>query len=196
MIRLCWVGILGGMLLVAGSTPAVGQSSADAFFHDAAQQYVAGNVAGARQTVTQGLAAFPSDSRLQALQKKLEQTEERSGGGQPSQQGTQSQQQGEQSQGAGTDRSERSEGETESRADASSDQQSSRRPDNGSSPVAPGEENAQAPRQSPSGEGGGTNALSQAQAARLLQALENQEMKLLREVRGRVEEGESVEKDW
>jgi hypothetical protein len=40
------------------------------------------------------------------------------------------------------------------------------------------------------------NALSRAQAARILQALENQEMKLLREVQARSQKTTTVEKDW
>jgi len=200
------IGIIAGLLLVLGGTPAAGQSSADAFFHDAAQRYVNGDLEAARRAVEQGLNASPSDPRLRALQKKLEQQEERRGGG-SSGQGGQSQQQRQDRQkrqsldgdNAQQEQSGDSGQNPRSQSDAASDRESSRRA--GSQSDRAGND-----MQSRGSEGtqGGTrrsdrrpaNTVSRAQAARLLRALENQEMKLLREVQVRTQEGATVEKDW
>lgn len=192
-----WISIIGGVLLLMGGMPAAAQSSADAFFHDAARQYVDGNVQAARQSVAQGLEVAPSDPRLLALREKLSEQDKRQGGGRSSQQGPQNRQQDQQSRGEGSqdEQSGESGEETRPQADQSSDQQSSQRGDAGSSgrtgpPAQDRNQEARAgTRQRP-------NALSQVQAARLLQALENQEMKLLREVQRRGGSDESAEKDW
>ena len=194
--------MIGGVLLVLVSTPAQAQSSADAFFHDAAQQYVNGNLEAARRAVQRGLETAPSDPRLQALQKKLAQQEKRRGGEGASQQGAQNQQQREKSRGQNAQQEQSREGgqENRSQADASSDQDASRRSETQSNQARDNaqDRNAQ-PRGSqdaPGGDGRQMSALSRVQAARLLQALENQEMKLLREVQVRAQEGATVEKDW
>jgi hypothetical protein len=194
-----WIGILSVLLLVLGGSPAAAQSSADTFFHDAAQRYVTGDVEAARQIVTRGLKTFPSDPRLQALQKKLKQTEGNREGGRSSQRGTQSQKQGETSKQGQEERSETSGQETRPEAEEASDQESSRRTDAGSADGASGGKGAaqggsRGQKKGPKRQR--ANSLTQTQAARLLSALENQEEKLLREVRGQIQEGRSVEKDW
>ncbi|GEM_PF-2151596 len=197
-----WIGMVGGTLFVLAGAPAVAQTSADAFFHDAAQQYVAGNVEAARRAVTRGLEAHPSDPRLQALRKKLAQTDRQRGGGQSSPQGAQSRRQQQSSKGEqGQERRSGEEGRSSSSAPQSAtDQQSARRQDAGRSREQAGKEASQVRRQPARREAGSerqrARTLTRAQAARLLGALENQEVTLLREVRGQVQEGVRVEKDW
>jgi hypothetical protein len=199
-----WIGISGGLLLVLAGTPVAAQSSADAFFHDAAQWYVEGDREAARRAVERGLAVAPSDPRLRALKKKLTQQEKRQGGGRSSQQGAQNRQQRQKSRGQ-TAQQEQSgasgqENRTEGQAPSDEDASSPRRPDAQSQQPQPGEVERDA-------QGRGTRGmqvedrrprttLSRAQAARILRALENQEMKLLREVEVRGQEGTTVEKDW
>jgi hypothetical protein len=196
-----WIGIVGGLVLVLSGTPALAQS-AEAYFHEAAQQYVAGNKQAAQQAVERGLEVAPSDPRLQALREKLNQASEDQGGGGGSQQGASNQSQSEQSRGDGgrEQQSEMSgeEGQQQGAQDeeASAPQSSQSQQAGGSGRAGEG-----APRSSnPSardGEPAERNALTREQAARLLRALQNQEMKLLREVQGQDAEAEaSVGKDW
>lgn len=198
MTFLRWIGFIGGLLLVLGGTPVAAQSSADAFFHDAAQHYVAGDQEAARQAVERGLKVAPSDPRLLALRKKLRQQDQRGGGGdQSSQQGSQNRQQDQRSRGenAQEEQSEDSGQESRSQANAPSDPQSSQRKGPQSTQTG---QNAQGrgSQETPDSDRRRTNALSRAQAARILQALENQERKLLREVQARSQKSTTVEKDW
>jgi hypothetical protein len=191
-----WIGIVAGLLLGVSGAPVVAQSSADAFFHDAAQQYVNGDVEAARRSVTRGLEVAPSDPRLQALREKLTTQEQERGSSGSSQRGAQDRPQSQQSKGEGNQEEQSGESEEESRshADTPSDQQSqsSRGGEAHSSAQAGDREGARDGNRRP------TEALSQAQAARLLQALENQEIKLLREVRrqSQGQDTEAVAKDW
>ncbi len=194
-MRLRWIGAVGGLLLVLGGTPALGQSSADAFFHDAAQRYVAGDTEAARRAVERGLEIAPSDPRLQALRRKLEQQDDRGGGGQSSQQGQSSQSQRNPSEGddGQQEQSDASGEESQSEANDASSESS---PPRGADPASAGS-GAQGRQGDPrSDDRRSTRRLSRVQAARLLQALENQEQKLLREVQGQSQEPERVEKDW
>lgn len=194
-MRLSWIGAMGGLLLVLGGTPALGQSSADAFFHDAAQRYVAGDTEAARRAVERGLEIAPSDPRLQALRRKLEQ-QDRRGGGQPSRQGQSSQSQRNPSEGddGQQEQSDASGEESQSEANDAASSESSR--PRGADPSSAGSGAQGGQGDDRSGDRRSTRRLSRAQAARLLQALENQEQKLLREVQGQSQEPERVEKDW
>ncbi len=198
-MRLYWIGLVVGLLVGGGGTPAVGQSSADALFHDAAQRYVAGDTEAARRAVERGLEIAPSDPRLRALRKTLEQHEKRRGGGRPSSQGQQSQTQRDPSRGnEGSQEQSGASGEgSQSQSDAPSRSEAS--PSGTPDPSSTGPSGAKAQgRQGGDRPGARRSArrLSQAQAARLLQALENQEQKLLREVQGESEAPRRVEKDW
>ncbi|WP_263793101.1 MULTISPECIES: hypothetical protein [Salinibacter] len=198
-MRLYWIGLVVGLLVGGGGTPAVGQSSADALFHDAAQRYVAGDTEAARRAVERGLEIAPSDPRLRALRKTLEQHEKRRGGGRPSPQGQQSQTQRDPSRGnEGSQEQSGASGEgSQSQSDAPSRSEAS--PSGTPDPSSTGPSGAKAQgRQGGDRPGARRSArrLSQAQAARLLQALENQEQKLLREVQGESEAPRRVEKDW
>ena len=61
---------------------------ADDFFHSGAQSYITNNIAGARQAVDAGLAAYPDDIKLKKLEELLKQQSQ-----QQSQQNQQSQSQ-------------------------------------------------------------------------------------------------------
>ena len=196
-----WIGIVGGLLLGVSGAPVVAQSSADAFFHDAAQQYVNGNVEAARRSVTRGLEVAPLDPRLQALREKLTTQEQERGSSGSSQRGAQDRPQSQQAKGEGNqeEQSGKSDKKTRSHADTPSDQQSqsSRGGEAGSSAQA-GDRAQNRAREAQEGSRRSTEALSRAQAARLLRALENQEIKLLREVRrqSQGQDTEAVAKDW
>jgi len=199
MMRMFWVGLLAGLLCGLGAPPALGQSSADAFFHEAAQRYVAGDTEAARQAVERGLERHPSDPRLRALRQKLERQREQRGGGRSSQQGQEGPSQRDPSEGTEgqQDPSERSGQKGRPQSDATAGQESSRGQESGPSSAGGAGAGAQGVRGSDrTSERRMARSLSRAQAARLLRALENQEQKLLREVQGQTEEPQSVEKDW
>ncbi|MEF8816771.1 MAG: hypothetical protein V5A20_10335 [Salinibacter sp.] len=198
-MRLHWIGVVGGLLIALVGTPALGQSSADTFFHDAAQQYVEGDTEAARRAVERGLEVAPSDPRLQALRKKLEQQEKRRGGGRNAPQGQQSQSQRDPPQGEdGPQESSDAPGEaSQSQAEDASGSESP--PSEGADPSSAGSPEG-ATQGGPGSERAGdrqpARRLSRAQAARLLGALERQEQTLLREVQRPSREPERVEKDW
>lgn len=200
-MRTCWLGLIGGFLLLVGAHPVGAQSSAGAFFHEAAQQYVTGDVAAARQTVERGLEVAPSDPRLQALLETLKQQDEKGGRGGSSQSGQQGQSSGEQSEGekAQGDRSSRSQRQGQSRSEEGrpsdrSAQPAGRDPSASARPKGGSQKRRSGDRQGRRGQP--ANVLSRAQAERLLRALENQEKRLLREIRVRTGEERTVEKDW
>ena len=184
--------------------------SADAYFHDAAQQYIAENIAEARRLVEAGLDAHPSDARLTALQDKLERTQPRSSsdssaqnqGGRSSESGSQGPKTKDDAQ-EGTD-----EGEEGSKSRDSSTDPSSRPQGQRPGPDAPpssqqrsqsGDPGAAAPPRGDGSAGKGgqqRRSLSRAQAERILRALQGQEEQLLREVQKRSARPTPVEKDW
>lgn len=189
---------VGALLLAMGGT-VLAQSSAEAHFHEAAQHYIAEDLSAARQAVERGLEVAPSDPRLLSLQKKLEQTgrsqsdessqkqggsesQNTSSGNQSSNQSEEESEQGEQNQPGSSEPS----GDSSPQSNASSPSVPSDASERGR--TADGQRGGSSPE--------GMNALSRAQAERLLQALEGQEKRLLREVQTRSSEERSVEKDW
>lgn len=189
-----------GLLLVAlGTTPAVAQSSTDTYFHEAAQHYINDDVSAARDVVEQGLEAAPSDPRLLALQKKLEQAGQSDGGDTSQEQaGSQDTPSNRKSSAGSSEEETEQEDGNRSRSsrqpETSSRQQGENESQSAFSNGAPTDREA---RQQGSGSSSrGAGALSRAQAERLLQALEGQEKKLLRELQTRSSEARSVEKDW
>jgi hypothetical protein len=200
MTRWFWIGCVAGLLLLGAASPAQGQSSADAYFHEAARQYVADNVAAARRAVEQGLAVAPTDPRLLALRKKLEQGRRPQGGGRDS--SSTGSQQGEQneendnsddaSKGGQTPSSEQSGDKQPGSQDDPSSEQDGAQSSSGGAGGKPGD--ADVRRQ---GQGGQpVDTLSRAQAERLLRALEGQERRLMRRLRTRSATSREVEKDW
>lgn len=214
MTRLLGLGCVAACLLLA--PPATAQSTADAYFHEAAQAYVDGAEATARRAVTQGLEAAPDDPRLIALREKL-----REGSRPDSQQDSSSttsgrrsgQQDGESSdeasEGGENPSPSDTEGPTQSGPKASSKgAESGSRP--GSDAQRPDRSGAQRqgagsaqrpsdtqPSSTRRGRGGQpVDTLSRAQAERFLRALEGQERRLLRQLRPRSAKQQRVEKDW
>jgi len=202
MKRAAWtVGVMV-LLLLGGSTPARAQSRAEAYFHEAAQQYVADEVQAARRTVEQGLEVAPSDPRLLALRKKLRQ-------------GQRSQNQGgrQDSSGAGTNDS--SQQGDNSSADKSSEggqepsdeeEGGATQPGSSESPPSgqagprsdsPSDRNGARAGRRRSGRGGRpVDSLSRMQAERLLRAVEGRERRLLRQLPPESTERRAVDKDW
>ncbi|MFB6230454.1 MAG: hypothetical protein ABEL04_04785 [Salinibacter sp.] len=201
-----WTGAIGVILLVLGGAPGQAQSSADAFFHEAAQQYVDGDVEAARRTVAQGLEAAPSDPRLRALRKALKQRRTGRGGGRPSQSGQQGQQSDQQSKGKKREgsRSGAAQNNAQSRSgNRQSSDRSSQQSGRGSKTARNSQSASQAQgtaaqrrREGQARRGRPRDALSRAQAEQLLQALKSQEAKLLREIRARASQEKTAEKDW
>jgi hypothetical protein len=218
MTRLLALGGVVVGLLLAG--PVAAQSTADSYFHEAAQAYVDGDEAAARRAVTRGLEVAPSDPRLMALRDKL-----REGGRPDGRRDSSATESGSRTQqGANTDTDEASEGgEDPSASDtegptqsgpqaqargsepgpgARSGTQRSDAPSDPSDGQRQGGGSAQRPSDAPPdpmrrGRGGQpVDTLSRAQAERLLRALEGQERRLLRQLRPRTTQRRRVEKDW
>ena len=199
-MRVCWIGIVVGGLLAGGPSLVAAQSSADAYFHEAAQSYVAGDRAAARRAVEQGLAMAPSDPRLKALLQKLRQSG-RSQGRQDSSSANgsnRSQQNEDASSNGSSDRSEnpsQSEQSPTQQPGPRSDSQSAAGGTQSSSQTSSDGQQQSGSQRRP-GEGQPVDTLSRAQAERLLQALEGQERQLLRRIQVRSPTPRRVEKDW
>jgi hypothetical protein len=200
MMRGVWTGFILGVVFAAGPYAVAAQSSADAYFHQAAQEYVAGNTPAARRAVKQGLAVAPSDPRLQALLQKLRQSG-RSPGRQDSSSANNSNR-SQQNENASADESSES-NENASESEQSDAQQPGPRSDaqsgagqSQSSAQNPSDGQRGADAQPRSGEGRPVDTLSRAQAERLLRALEGQERQLLRRIQVRSATPRRVEKDW
>lgn len=191
--------IFGTVLLfgvVGGGARA--QSSADAYFHEAAQAYIDNDLPAARRAVTQGLEVAPSDARLRALREKLRQTRR-------SEANRSSNADREQSSGEGPESS-TEDGRSQSEAgDQSREEPGGQRPESSeeggnraSSRGEPqdGERRKGRSRRSREGAPRPAERLSRAQAEQLLRALEVQEQQLLRTLSPLEGERTSVEKDW
>ncbi len=202
MMHVRWIGCVAVLLLAGlGGAPRA-QSTADAYFHEAARQYVADDVQAARQAVERGLEVAPSDPRLVALREKLNQgsrpDDRRGGRDSTSSSGEQGKQQNDNSSGEDTSqdgteaagergKSARTEDQEDPPSTTAGPRSSAQRPANRAG-------RADTMRQ---GRGGRpVDTLSRAQAERLLRALEGQERRLLRQLRTRSSKSRSVEKDW
>lgn len=195
-------GALGGILFLfcAVAAPgAVGQSTADAYFHRGAQAYVAGNTAAARRAVEQGLKVAPSDPQLVALREKLRQDGRSKGGhDSSSSSGPDSQQDANSSSDeASSGKEEPSESGSEEQAQPGAEDRSTGTSQASGQPSQrPAEASVRADTVGRGGGGRPVDTLSRTQAERLLQALEGQERQLLRRHRTQDAEPRRVEKDW
>lgn len=172
------------------STPAGAQTAepqpAEAYFHGAGQAYIGDAFDEALATVTEGLEAYPSDAKLQALKEKLEEEREQqeqqsqSGEGEQGEQDQEQDQQGEE---------EPEEPQEEDPSESESDEQETGEAEQNQS--GSGEENQQ-PQPAPQD----PTELSREQAERILQALSNEEEELLRQVQKLPARPYTVEKDW
>ncbi len=183
--------------VILAVVPAVSGQSPERAFHDGARVYVDGKLAEAGEIVAGGLAEFPTDPKLLALNALIEQEKERqqqSGEGNSEQQ-EQEQNQDQESQqnqsGNEEDPSQDESGEGEQKQEE--EQQGEGEPD----PQEPSEEQQPDDREQQSVEAGeNQDQLSRAQAIRILQALQNEEEELLREVQKIKGRPRRVEKDW
>lgn len=196
-----WLVLVGGLLLVVGGSSVLAQSSADVYFHEAAQHFVKGATSEALETVEEGLQADPSDPRLRALRERIEQEKNESGEGSASQGGQQAGEQenstrtanqsgdptDEQQEDPGSDSEKNTGGNN--RMQQPSDLEETRA-EGRNQEGSPLDERPIRRRNRPE------NVLSRAQANRMLEALEAQEKKLLRELRVSNVENKTVEKDW
>lgn len=184
---------------MGGAHPGVAQSTADAYFHAAAKEYVAGNSELAMQTVEQGLEISPSNPKLVALREKLQQTGRSQGSGNESRDSPSDDSQS-QSEGSSNDSS------ADGRESPLSAQSEAERGNTGTSPFGqggtrssrarpPGSEQGD-PLSGSRGAGRPVDTLSRMQAERLLRALESQERRLLRQIQIRSTESRTVENDW
>lgn len=195
--------LIPGALLTAAPVAA---QDAETFFHQAAQSYIGKDVPEAKRQVEAGLRVAPSDPKLLALQKKLEQQEQQqsgpSGQGQPQNAPQQDQ---EQKQQAGSQSGEQQDDQQEE-GNQEADEESEQPPDEQSPPNDPPQGEQESADDASEGQPGEaqrppspdpSTTLTEAQAERLLQALQNQEKQLLREVqRGRPARGRPTDKDW
>jgi hypothetical protein len=199
MMRLLGIGSVA-VCLLAGA-PVVAQSTADAYFHEGAQAYVAGDRAAARRAVERGLEVAPTDPRLIALRTKLRQSGRPEG--QRDSSATASGRRSQQSENAPSDEATEG-GEDPSPSENEGPPQSGPRDPASAEASRPGQRQASrrptdgAPQAEARRRGGGrpVDTLSRAQAERLLRALEGQERQLLRQLRTRSARRQQVEKDW
>lgn len=199
MTNLRWIGCVAIVLLAGIPYGASAQSTADAYFHNAAQQYVADDVEAAQRTVEQGLAVAPSDPRLLALRKKLRQGTRPN---RPQNKDSTSTESENQQNDANPSSDEASKGGDQSSSKQNGASQPGNRNDSskqngsGSAESRPADQRGQADTVKQGRGGRPVDSLSQAQAERLLRALEGQERQLLRQLRTRSSKRRTVEKDW
>jgi hypothetical protein len=183
-------------VMLAVASAASGQSP-ERPFHDGARVYVDGKLSEASEIVAGGLAEFPTDPKLLALNALIEQEKERqqqSGEGNSEQQEQEQNQEQESQQnqsGNEEDPSQEESGEGEQKQEE--EQQGQGEPE----PQEPSDEQQPEDREQQSVEAGeNQDQLSRAQAIRILQALQNEEEELLREVQKIKGRPRRVEKDW
>ncbi|NND71846.1 MAG: hypothetical protein HKN43_09715 [Rhodothermales bacterium] len=177
-------------LIVAatGVTSTVRAQSALEFFHSGAKAYVGEELPEALNLVQSGLEIEPENARLIALKEKIEEEQEN----QQQEQGNNDQESSDNQENQQEDQQEQdSEQEQESEQENSDQQEQEQSGD-------PSEENEeqQQPESSNQEMPPDPDQLSKEQAERILQALENEEAKLLREVQKIKGRPRRVEKDW
>ncbi len=171
------------------------------YFHGAAQQYVAADLQRALATVNEGLRVAPGDARLQALRNAIEQQRRRSGQGGGQEDAPQS---GQNTSNGGDQSGRESQNQ---RGNAEQQDRSGEQPNDPSQ--GSGAQGRDGADSSPSEASDGSSgravkpggdpqqpSLSQAQAARILRALESQEKQLLRQVLKRERKPQRILKEW
>jgi hypothetical protein len=185
---LTWLGLLAGATHVYAQT-------AETAFHGGAQVYVDGRLQEAEEVVADGLASHPGDPKLLALKALIDEEKERrqqsgEGTSQEQQQEENREQQPQPNQSGQEEQSEQQEsgeGQQQDQQEGQSEQQ----------PEDPDEQRQAEEREQQSVEAGqDPDQLSRAQAVRILQALQNEEEQLLREVQKIKGRPRRVEKDW
>lgn len=182
--------------LLAGVTHLYAQT-AETAFHGGAQVYVDGQLQEADEIVMDGLSSHPDDPKLLALKALIDEEKERrqqsgEGSSQEQQQEENQEQQPQPNQSGQEEQSEQQKsGEGEQQEQQEQQGQSEQQPQN------PDEQRQADEREQQSVEAGqDPDQLSRAQAIRILQALQNEEEQLLREVQKIKGRPRRVEKDW
>lgn len=199
------IALLACAVMHAVQAQPTNAQDATPYFHEAAQQYVASDLQQALVTVNEGLRVAPDDPRLQALRRAIQQERQRSGSGSGGQQ--ESPQGGQNTQNANPQSDEETQGPQGAREqnDRSADGQPNASSQGQGAQDGSDATNPQPPSSSSAGAAGSNAArdgevresgLSQAQAARILRALENQEKQLLRQVLKRERRPQRVLKEW
>jgi hypothetical protein len=174
--------LLLGLLLAA---PAAGQS-AEAWYHDAAARYIAGDDAGAEAAAERGLRQEPEHPRLLALLEAIRQRPpQASGSTGPSGPDSDTPQPGGDEPEGGEDPGEGSGGDAPPEEPEPDEGQGE-----GSDEGDPRPGSAGAPTEAPS------EGLSRAEAERLLRAIEADEAELLRRVQRRPERPRTTDRNW
>lgn len=178
------------------NAPQTATRSAEDYFDAAAQAYIGGQTARAEAEAEAGLRAYPADSKLQALLETLKkQRQQQNGGGSASQGQPQDNNQNDPDR---TDDSQARQGSPDSQNDEDSQQPESQPPndpnENGEQPSDP--QQAEGEQTAPGSQQPDPDRLTEQQALRILQAMQNQEKQLLRQVQRRGTRSRSVEKDW
>jgi Ca-activated chloride channel family protein len=166
--------------------------TAETFFHGGARSFIDGNVNDAETLVEQGLALEPQDGKLLALQELLRQErenrqQERSGNNENTQD-NQQQEESEEQESEGSEEGQQEEGEQ-----SEEPREEEARPEGGEDPSGDRQEEE---RERGQGAPEDPEELSREQALRILQALQNEEEQLLREVQKVKGRPRQVEKDW
>ncbi|MDX1531713.1 MAG: hypothetical protein R3362_09325 [Rhodothermales bacterium] len=198
------------IVLLTAAAPAAAQSVAG-HYHRAAQLYIGGENAQAEAAAEAGLALAPNDAKLRALLEKIREKNPQQGGSeqsaqdegdeqQPGESGQpQPDQQGQpqdDAQDEGAEPDEQDEGPAEGEPqDAPPEEDPQEQRKSGSS-GAEGEQDPNAPGGQQLVQGGEPGGMSRAEAERILQAIEADELELLRDVQRRRARPRFVEKDW
>jgi hypothetical protein len=197
------------MLALAGATaPAAtlvaGQEAvqtAGDYFHDGAQSFIGEELAEAATTVRGGLSKYPGDpelTRLDALIREAMEQQQNQGEGSEQEQSENEQQENEdggdqEQQGEPQEGEESESGEEDQEQDGEQENQENQEGDAGEQPENESEgESEQPPSEIPVD----SDQLTPQEAERILQALANEEEKLLREVQKVKGRPRRVEKDW
>jgi hypothetical protein len=189
-------------LLLFAAAPAGAQSVAD-YYHAAAQSYIGGDSAEAERAAEAGLAIDPTDAKLRALLEKIRERNPDDSGGEQEQPEADQQEEGESEQQDGE--SGEPDPEAESEGEQQRQQQPEEPPDQDPQQEQQGEAGTEGEQQPTDPQGGGEQLgefevelgeMSQADAERILRAVESDELELLREVQRRRARPRYVEKDW
>lgn len=177
--------------------PAASQSPEE-FFHDGARIFVDGNLNEALSVVEAGLETTPGHPKLEALKQLIEEEKEQQSGSEGSQDQDEKNQEEQQDQSEDNDSQQ---GNQNDDSQQEGDQQQEQSGEEGT-PPPPESNQPEQEQQSDSHErqssaaGENSEELSRAQALRILQALQNEEEQLLREVQKVKGKARRVEKDW
>ena len=171
------------------------QPADSSYFHRGAHLFIDGSTTEAKSVVMEGLQVTPNDPKLLALRKKLEREQK-----QQSQSGKNKQQQNKNKQSKGNQSQQDGNNEQSSESEKSGQQQEQNQqkepsPQDQQKQQA-GEKQQQSPQTARKVPYRNPEKMSEQQALRILQALGNQEQKLLRELKKAESRPRHVEKDW